>query len=145
MEQRPDFSFHKSERLCSKRVIDTLFTAGNKAMSAFPIRVVFMLLPAEEKMPPASILVSVSKRHFKRAVRRNRAKRLIREAYRKNKYLITDILKAQNQRIAIAFLWLSDRLYSAAEVERRVNHLLIRISEHISPSPSAMPAHEPTV
>ena len=31
MEQKPDFSFHKSERLCSKRIIDALFAGGSKS------------------------------------------------------------------------------------------------------------------
>ena len=65
MEQKPDSSFHKSERLCSKRVIDALFAGGSKSMSAFPLRVVFMPVPVEAPAPPVSVLVSVSKRRFK--------------------------------------------------------------------------------
>ena len=46
MEQKTDLSFRKSERLCSKRLIEALFAGGNKSMSAFPLRVVFM--PVQE-------------------------------------------------------------------------------------------------
>ena len=60
-----------------------MFEGGvSKSFSIFPIRVVYM--PVEQGEAPASILISVSKRRFKRAVKRNRVKRQIREAYRKN-------------------------------------------------------------
>ena len=66
-----------------------MFEGGvSKSFSIFPIRVVYM--PVEQGEAPASILISVSKRRFKRAVKRNRVKRQIREAYRKNKYLLVD-------------------------------------------------------
>ena len=69
-----------------------MFEGGvSKSFSIFPIRVVYM--PVEQGEAPASILISVSKRRFKRAVKRNRVKRQIREAYRKNKYLLVDELQ----------------------------------------------------
>ena len=56
-----------------------MFEGGvSKSFSIFPIRVVYM--PVEQGEAPASILISVSKRRFKRAVKRNRVKRQIREA-----------------------------------------------------------------
>lgn len=142
MGQQPDFSFHKAERLCSRRLIEALFSGGNKSMSAFPLRVLFMPLPAEAGQPSVSVLVSVSKRRFKRAVRRNRVKRQIREAYRKNKRILVEALEAAGgQRLAVAFLWLSDRLYPSAEVERCVRLLLARVSEQIVP-PAPLPSDD---
>ena len=136
MEQKPDFSFHKSERLCSRRLIEALFSGGNKSLSAFPIRVVFMPVPQEALSSPASILVSVSKRRFKRAVKRNRVKRQIREAYRKHKSILHRSLPTPaGQGLAVAFLWLSDRLYPSAEVDSCVKRLLVRISEQLPASP----------
>lgn len=136
MEQKPDFSFHKSERLCSKRIIDALFAGGSKYMSAFPLRVVFMPVPVEAPAPLVSILVSVSKRRFKRAVKRNRVKRQIREAYRKQKHILTSVLPTPSgQGLVVAFLWLSDRLYASAEVDDCVRRLLVRISEQLPASP----------
>lgn len=68
-----------------------MFEGGvSKSFSIFPIRVVYM--PVEQGEVPASILISVSKRRFKRAVKRNRVKRQIREAYRKNKSLLVDAI-----------------------------------------------------
>lgn len=124
----------KQERLCSKKLIDALFNGSNsRAMSAFPLRAVYMPLatletPASPETPetPASssqMLISVPKRYFKRAVKRNRVKRQVREAYRHNKHIIAD------EQLAIAFIWLSDKLYATPEVEDRVRNLLTRIKE----------------
>ena len=86
-----------------------MFEGGHsKSFSIFPIRVVYM--PVEQGEVPATILISVSKRRFKRAVKRNRVKRQIREVYRKNKQPLLDGLQNKGQRLAIAFIYLSDEL-----------------------------------
>ena len=66
-------------------------------------------LPVEELEAPVSILVSVSKRRFKRAVKRNRVKRQIREAYRMNKHGLLAVLTEKKCRLAVAFIYLSDQ------------------------------------
>lgn len=67
-----------------------MFAGGSRSFSVFPLRVVY--LPVEELEADASILISVSKRRFKRAVKRNRVKRQIREAYRVNKHELLNVL-----------------------------------------------------
>lgn len=114
----------KKERLCSLKAIEALFGGGNPSFSAFPIRVVFMC----QEETGNRILVSVPKRHFKRAVKRNRVKRQIREAYRRHKH----ILDARQGGLSIAFLWLSDKLYPSDVIESKVVHLLTRILEYDS-------------
>lgn len=83
-------TLRKSERLDRKKVIEKMFAGGSRSFSVFPLRVVY--LPVEELEAPVSILVSVSKRRFKRAVKRNRVKRQIREAYRMNKHGLLAVL-----------------------------------------------------
>ena len=78
----------KEERICSKKQIDELFNGKcSKTMTAYPIRVVYAVRTCVESEPQAQIMVSVSKRYFKHAVQRNRVKRQLREAYRKNKWI----------------------------------------------------------
>lgn len=136
-------TFPKHERLCSRKAIEALFAGGNRAFSAFPLRVVY------RHAPELQILVSVSKRHFKHAVDRNRAKRQIREAWRLNR----DILRASATSdaaegtpalpsIHLAFIWLSDEPQSSELVHRKMKNLLHRIQEDLcsansSSSPSA--------
>ena len=122
-----EYTLGKKERLNSKTLIERLFSGGSKSFPAFPLRVVYMSVePVEEDMAAASILISVPKKRFKRAVKRNLVKRQVREAYRKNKHLV-----AQNKRLIIAFIWLDNHIHSSAEVEEKVKKLLFHIVERL--------------
>ena len=115
-------TFSKDERLCSRKVLGELFGGGHPSLSAFPIRVVFRRSGQEG----VRVMVSVSKRYFKRAVKRNRIKRQMREAYRLQK----EILQPQDGGLDIAFLWLSDEMLPTEVVFRKMRNLLQRISEY---------------
>lgn len=120
----------KSERLNSKIVIEKMFAGGSsRSFSVFPLRVVYM--PVDSLEASASILVSVPKKRFKRAVKRNRVKRQIREAYRKNKGELKQLLTEKEQKLAIAFIYLSDQLTSSVEIEEKVKLLLARMAEKV--------------
>ena len=84
----------------------------------------------EEGEEPVQILVSVSKRHFKRAVKRNRVKRQIREAYRHHKQILVDKVP-QGTALAIAFIWLADELLDSRQVDRSVKRLLEKVAESV--------------
>ncbi|AVM57954.1 ribonuclease P protein component [Bacteroides heparinolyticus] len=122
----------KSERLDKKKVIEKMFAGGSHSFSIFPLRVVY--LQVEELEATASILVSVSKRRFKRAVKRNRVKRQIREAYRVNKHKLLSVLAEKQCRLAIAFIYLSDRPEDSSVIENRVKTALARIAEKVTTS-----------
>ncbi len=79
-------TFKREEKLKKKKFIDELFVAG-KTISAYPVKLIYLQF---EHDSPYKIQagVSVPKRNFKKAVDRNRIKRLLREVYRKNKHLI---------------------------------------------------------
>ena len=124
-------SFPKSERLCSRKAIEALFASGNRSFTAFPLRVVY------EAAEETQILVSVSKRHFKHAVDRNRAKRQIREAWRLNRDILTtpSPLNPPNSSnpsppLHLAFIWLADEPQPSELVHRKMKNLLHRIAEH---------------
>lgn len=131
MEQQRSHTFSKAERLCSKKLIERLFGGEGKSFPAFPLRVVYMPLTEEEMAADVSILVSVPKKRFKRAVKRNRVKRQVREAYRRNKHILTEALAAQEgvPRMALAFIWLDGKLHPSVEVEQKVKKLLYHIAE----------------
>lgn len=123
----------KSERLCSKTMINRLFAGGNSSFPAYPLRVVYMWLTPSEGTADVSILISVPKKRFKRAVKRNLIKRQIREAYRRNKYILIDALEPneESKRLVLAFIWLDNQIHSYEEVERKVKKLLVHIMESI--------------
>ena len=131
----------KAERLDKKKVIDKMFAGGARSFSVFPLRVVY--LPAEELEADASILVSVSKRRFKRAVKRNRVKRQIREAYRMNKHELLNVLAEKQCRLAIAFIYLSDQLVESSIIEERMKTALARVAEKVVPKSSETSAELP--
>jgi ribonuclease P protein component len=76
-------TFPKSERLCSRLVIDEIFSTG-KELKKFPFLIKY-IYTKEKRQNPTQITVSVPKRRAKRAVDRNRLRRQIKEAYRLNK------------------------------------------------------------
>lgn len=123
------FTLSKEERICSKKLINELFTGNGRSMTAFPLRVVFMKRTIVNDQPRAAMLVSVPKRYFKHAVDRNRVKRQVREAFRRNKSIITQNLTDDHEAVAMAFVWLTNEKYPSSEVENRMVRLLTRISE----------------
>jgi ribonuclease P protein component len=74
----------KTERLCSKKTIEELFTKGS-SVYLYPFRLQYMIR-TDGQMGYPQVLFSVSKRHFKRANKRNLVRRRVREIYRLHKY-----------------------------------------------------------
>ena len=127
------YTLGKSERLHGRNAVEDLFQkAKRSSMAVFPLRAVFAVDISEESEETAGvrILVSVSKRHFKRAVKRNRCKRQVREAYRKQKHALQDIVEGcPAAHLSVAFIWLADKLRPTEEVEKAMTTLLARIGE----------------
>ncbi len=97
--------FGRKEKLKSRKRVEELFAKG-KTVNVFPIRISyqFVNLPEEEKAV-AEVGVSVSKRNFKRAVDRNRIKRLLREAYRLQKKEWLELLHVQKKGAYLFFIY----------------------------------------
>lgn len=126
-------TFRKEERICRKAEIDKLFNrGGSRSMAAFPVRLVYLKTDAEAGVPDVRVLVSVSKKCFKRAVKRNRVKRQLREAFRLNKSILYEQLEQQEgTALLIALIWIDDKLWPTSEVEKKVVNLMHRLSEKI--------------
>lgn len=85
------FTLGKDEKLKSKQAIEKLFVEGSRVKS-FPLQLIY-LKKEHYSLFPIKVGFSVPKRAIKLAVNRNRIKRIIREVYRKNKYLFSENLK----------------------------------------------------
>lgn len=121
-------TFKKSERLCSRILMERLFQGGSHSVSAYPLRAVFLPVdPSEQK--GVSVLMSVPKKRFHDAVDRNHVKRQLREAYRKHKHHLVELAVAREQGLLIAFIYVSAQIESAAYIEKRMTRLLEKIAE----------------
>lgn len=113
-------SFSKEERLKSKKDIEELFRKGS---SFFVHPLLIKYLPARPTEPTHRIIITVPKKHIKSAVRRNLIKRRIREAYRKNKFLIAPLATSH-----LAFLYLSPEILDYQTIENKLIKSLNRLS-----------------
>ena len=116
----------KSERLSSQIQIQALFTEG-KSFSTPPFVIRYNKL-AEQNLKSHQVMVSVSKRNFKRAVDRNRIKRQIREAYRLNKHLLTDL----SDKYAIAYIYTFKKKIPYKNLENKLIESLSRLQTELS-------------
>jgi ribonuclease P protein component len=116
----------KNYKLCSKILIDTLFNEGSR-LKSYPLMMRFMSV--DEDLPaPFQCLFSVPKRNFKQAVKRNRIKRLMREAVRKNKHVIEEKITHTGKNYVIALMYSDKKMPSYAMIEKRVKTLFENLS-----------------
>ena len=119
------FTLKKEERLCSPKILGELFISGESFL-VYPLKVVF--LKSDLPLPfAAQAAFAVSKRNFKRAVRRNLLKRRMREAYRLNKNPFYDELTAKNLHISIMFIFVGKDLLEFAIVEKAMISALKKV------------------
>ena len=119
-------TFNKLERLKSKKRIEQLFTDG-KSLKAFPLKLIFLQL---EHDSPVLIQagVSVSKRNFKSAVDRNRIKRLMREAYRKNKEIVHG--SEDTKKHIFMFIYQGKKEPTYEQIEQKMKELLTKFLQN---------------
>ena len=122
MEEGLHFTLTKKERITGKNKIDNLFTNG-KSFLKYPLKIVYIECESDSEYP-ASILISVPKKRLKLAFKRNKIKRLIREAYRLNKNTIVNDLLCSEKQINIAFVYVKDDLTNYETIERSMRKVL---------------------
>jgi ribonuclease P protein component len=118
-------TFDKSERLCSRKIIGTLFEEGNIFYISL-FKVVWNKSQSSSS-GPAQVAFSVSKRGFRLAVTRNLIKRRMREAYRKNKNLLYDHLISHNIKIAFVVILRGNAIPDYLTIEKSIKEMINKL------------------
>lgn len=125
---QPKFTLQAQERLKSRKVIEQLFKEG-KSFSHFPFRIIY--LETENHLFPLQAGFSVSKRHFKNAVDRNRIKRLMRECYRLQKNSLKIELEENHKSLVLFFIYTGNELPKYDLVFEKIGSALGRLEERV--------------
>lgn len=116
----------KEQRLHKKKEIEQLFEKG-KGFNFYPFRVVVYMHDTEEDASIPRLLVSVSKKRFHHAVKRNKVKRLVREAWRKNKTQLMIRCNEQKKILDVALVYTATIILSYEEIEKKIKQLSLRL------------------
>lgn len=117
------YTFGKEEKLKSRKGIDALFRTGSR-MSHPPLRIWYRFLPAGEEASPVQTGVGASKKGFKRAVDRNRIKRLLREAYRLQKAPFLQAVADGKMNCHLFIMYTGKELPQYTNLYTAINHCL---------------------
>lgn len=121
-------TFTKDERLCRIRLISDIFENGNVFHTPL-FKVVWMKCSGEFK-PPAQIAISVPKKNVRLAVTRNLIKRRIRESYRKNKWMLYDVLKRENIQVAFVVIFRKNSVPDYKSFNIAVSEMIILLGRN---------------
>ncbi|HXB93576.1 MAG TPA: ribonuclease P protein component [Puia sp.] len=154
MRQR--YTLKKTEKLKSRKRIELLFREG-KGFSLFPFRVIYLLndpgsAPAKETSAPATPAVGtpaptipvtpapaaiqagfgVSSRLFRKAVDRNRIKRLCREAWRLQQHPLSAVLHGKGLSMAVFLIYTGKQLPDYPVVTQKIGVILQKLVKEIA-------------
>jgi len=113
------FSFQKKEKLKSRKIIEQLFAEGS-SIKAKNVKLLFLKTELSDNVP-FRVGVTVPKKNFKSAVKRNRIKRLMRECYRLNK---PELFNNSKGNFAFLFLYLGKEMPDSHAIESNVQAIL---------------------
>ena len=122
-------NYPKKERLCSKTIIEAIFVDRN-VVSFFPLKAFWILHDLPENVPVQSG-ISVSKKLFKRANKRNLIKRRMREAFRLNKWIIYPTLLATKKQLAVFIVYNHNRPISFDQINVSMAALLEKLKKKL--------------
>ena len=124
------FTYDATEKLKSRKVLQALFATG-KSFQVFPLKIFYMPV-TEQAVTGIRAGVGVSARNFRKAVDRNRIKRLLREVYRLHKGDLQISLQEKNRQVAVFFLYLGKELPEYALLEEKMKNALHKLAKQLA-------------
>ena len=120
--------FSKEDRLCSSRRIETLFSEGER-LYEFPFKAIWQ--EDDTLQSTVKVAISVPKKRLSKASQRNHIKRLVREAYRKQKSILTEKLLQENKSINLMLVYTLPSILSFNEIEDKISVTLQRLADEV--------------
>ena len=127
MDNKARYTYGKQQKLKKRDEVLALFEKG-KAINQFPVRAFFLEKEAGE--PGIKAGVGVSKRNFKKAVDRNRVKRLLRECYRLQKNELEITISGRQVPLSLFFIYTGQELPEYKQLFERMGRVLEKIRLH---------------
>lgn len=129
LTNKPRFTFGKAERLTRKKIFEEIFARG-AAVHRSPVIAQFKVTELPDDVP-VQVAFSVPKRRFKKAVHRNRLKRMMREAYRLNKHELQTFCEEHRIQCGIVLVYNSQELRQFNEIQEKIVLNLQEIMQRI--------------
>ena len=130
------FTYQKQDKLKSRKQMQNLFALG-KSMSNAPLRLIYTLENIADEHPtnPAPLIIQAGvgapTKQFKKAVQRNRVKRLLREAYRLELPAFKAQLTLQGKRLSIFILYMEENVLPQIEINATMKLILNQLVKRI--------------
>ena len=128
--------FPKYERICKENDVAALFDKG-KGVTVYPYRMIYLFRKDESRPATCRLLISVSKKRFHHAFKRNRVKRLIRESWRKNKAPLLEICEKDNISVDVALVYTATVIHSYDEMLNKTKKAIHELVKHYQKSHEA--------
>lgn len=125
------YRFNKSEKLKSRKSIESLFRSGS-TFSSPPFRLLYRRV--EDFAVPVQMTVAIPRRSIRRAVDRNLLKRRTREAYRLQKQGLMERVSGKKTGYEILFLYQSGEIADYKSIRSAVRVLLTRLEQVVEKS-----------
>lgn len=135
---KKQFTLGKEERLKSRKQIDHLFQQGH-SFNLFPFRIFYSIVDMEAEDTPLRVGIGASTRNFKKAVDRNRIKRLGREAWRLQKNELRERLTKTDRRLNVFLIYTAKEIESFDVIKQKVAAVIIKLNKIIDENTGANP------
>ena len=130
MQKKIRYTLGKEERLKSRKIIEQLFKVG-KLFTAYPFRIIWKY-QVEPNGSPLQAGFTVSTKYFKKAVDRNRIRRLMKEGYRVQKYALQTTLENANRQLVIFFIYVGKEIPEHGLVVEKMAFVINRLQNIVN-------------
>ena len=124
------FSYGKEEKLKSRKLVEQLFGKG-KSFTLFPLKIIYLV----EMGPldhPVKAGVSAPAKIFRKAVQRNRVKRLLREAYRTEKLPLLEYLNVNGKQVIFFILYVDKTMPVFTTIKNKMAQAMQRLIKEMN-------------